>query len=322
MRFDHPHRMAGISSKHGRRTLYQMLISLARPISHTGQDDPRCSALELLSGHFGTIRKRSPRGLNFLPPCAFPPRLVPDNALKCTSHNSLVFGEVVNHGVWAGVERIRTVLLPFWMTGIDVLTYTYSSSARVVHVEDGWIGVEAGGVEVVRVLCGQLGEALKVPVVNGLFHGLHSLGYHLVCSMLEQSRAGNSLLHAGRRTDILLLGAGYEDDSSHVRPVGGRGDFIREAVAAICLLSFLPGNVSAHQAAACRARALSGDAGEIGGRGGQLIQVGNGPNEGSESSSRGGQARSSREVVLTDNLQLQLRQLRQRRVGVLDRFSQ
>lgn len=96
------------------------------------------------------------------------------------------------------------------------------------------------------------------------------------------------------------------------------GDEISHGVAAVLVLAHSPGDVAAKQTAAGRARALASNDGELRGRVGELVKVGNGLDEGGESSSGRGQTSGCGKVVLGDNLQGKGRQLGKRGVGSLE----
>lgn len=79
-----------------------------------------------------------------------------------------------------------------------------------------------------------------------------------------------------------------------------------------------PSDVAAEQRAAGGPGALARDKGQLRGALGQLVQVGDGPDEGGEPGGGRGQAGGGGEVVLADEPQGQCAQLGQRGVGVLE----
>ena len=65
----------------------------------------------------------------------------------------------------------------------------------VVHVEDRRIGVQTGGVELVRVLHRQLAKGLEVLGKIGLLELLQSRLHHMLCPELEQRTRQTARLH-------------------------------------------------------------------------------------------------------------------------------
>jgi hypothetical protein len=293
-----------------------VLLGLPRPVAH-GCDDHAADALlqrldrDLVA--FGDLHL----ALDVL---ALPAGLVAEDVFESAGDALLVLGEVVDDGVGAGVEGVAAHDLAGGV--VDSVAQPDGRAGGVVHVEDRGCGVEAGGVEVVRVFHGQDGEGLEVAVEDGLLHGLHALGHDVVGTLLEEGRGGDGGLHAAGGGDILLLGAGYEDAGAHIGPVAGRCDLVGQAVTAIVLLTLLPAGVATEQTPASGARALACDLAEVGGGCGELVEVRNGANESGETSSAGGQASGRGEVVLRHDLELEVGELGLGVVGGLDVLSQ
>jgi hypothetical protein len=297
-------------------SLAEVLLGLPRSIAN-GCDDHAADALlqglecDLIS--FGDLYL----ALDVL---ALPAGLVAENVLESASHALLVLGEVVDDSVGTGIERVSAHDLTSGI--VDGVTQPDGRAGGVVHVEDRGRGVEAGGVEVVRVLHGQDGESLEVAVEDGLLHGLHALGDDVVGALLEEGRGGDGGLHAAGGGDVLLLGAGYQNAGTHVGPVAGGCDLVGQAVTAILLLALLPAGVATEQTPAGRAGALACDLAEVCGRGGELVEVRNGTNESGEACSAGGQASGCREVVLRHDLELEVCKLGLGVIGGLNILSQ
>jgi hypothetical protein len=231
-------------------------------------------------------------------------------------HGGGVLLQVVDDGVGAGVKGVGGNGAAGG--GVDGLDGAHGGARHVVHVEDGRVRVGAGGVERVGVAHGDLGKGGKVALGDGLLHGRHVGGHDRGDALLEQARRGDRLLHAARGADALLGGADDEYQGAHLGPVGGGGHLDGLGVEAIGLLAGTPGHVAAKQAAAGRAAALAGDQRQLRGRGRQLVQVGNGADEGGEAGGGRGETGGRGEVVFRDQQQLQVGELGQRGILLLE----
>lgn len=298
------HRLAVLADK--------MLLRLDRALAHTRRDHPANTRLERRCDrgvHLG--RSRRARRRTSLPAV----NTSTQNAGERAQHNTGVLLQVVDDSVRACVKGVCGNG-PAGL-GVDGLDSAHSGTRNVVHVVDGRVGVGTGGVERVGVAHGDLGESSKVLGGNGLFHLGHVVRDHSADAFLEEARRGDGLLHARRGRDALLGRRHDQNNSAHLGP-GGRGcDLLSQRVGAVLLLAHAPGDVAAKDTAACRARALAGNQGQLGRRVGQLVQVGNGAHEGSEAGSRRGEAGGGGEVVLGDDAQGQAGELGERRVGGL-----
>ncbi|CAG8491015.1 3358_t:CDS:2, partial [Scutellospora calospora] len=285
---------------------------LASPISHA-----MLIKFSFMFSFPAAINSSSSKGA---PPSSSVPGLVAEDVLESAGNALLVLGEVVDDSVGAGIERVAADDLA--RSVVDGVTQPDGRAGGVVHVEDWRRGVEAGGVEVVRVLHGQHGESLEVAVEDGLLHCLHAFGHDVVGALLEEGGGGDGGLHAAGGGDVLLFGAGYQDAGAHVGPVAGGCDLVGQAVTAVVLLALLPAGVAAEQTPASGAGALAGDLAEVGWGCGELVEVRNGANESGEACSAGGQAGGCGEVVLGHDLELEVGELGLGVVAGLDILSQ
>ena len=184
------------------------------------------------------------------PSPVFPALLPLEHRLEQTRHRRLMVGEVVDNGVGAGVEGVCAyrLILPgrLCVVRINGFAHPYSSARGIVHVEDRRIRIQTGGVEVIGVFSSEGSKGGEVSLVDGFLHCFQAFGHNFFGAMLEEGGGGDGLLHAGGGGDVFLRGGGDEDDSAHVGPVRGRGDFVGDAVAAVWVSTFGPGNVAAH----------------------------------------------------------------------------
>ena len=288
-----------VSTEH----LAEVLLGLPGTITNRGDNHTADALLQSLDSNLVALRD-----LNVaLDRLVLPASLVTQESLESASNALLVLGKVVDDGVWASVEGVAADDLA--SSVVDGVTQPDRGAGGVVHVEDWRRGVEASGVEVVGVFHGKSSEGFEVAVVDSLFHGDHALGDDVVGALLEEGRCGDGGLHAAGGRDVFLLGAGDEDTGAHVGPVAGGGDLVCQAITSILLFTLLPASVAAEQTPASRARALASDLAEVGGSGGELVEVGDGADESSEACCAGGQAGGGREVVLGNDLELQVGKL-------------
>lgn len=299
--------------------LAKVLLSLPRPIANSSDDDTADAPLEHLHNLLVALRNLRV-SLNSLALLAIPADFIAKDRLESARDALLVFGEVVDDSVGAGVEGVAADDLAGGI--VDGLAHAHGGAGGVVHIKDGRVGVEAGGVEVVGVLHGERGEGLEVAVLDGLFHGFLAFGDDVGRALLEEGRGCDGRLHASRGGDVFLFGAGDEDAGAHFGPVAGRCYLVGQAVASVLLFSLLPAGVASEQTAACGAGALASDLAEVGRSGGELVEVCNGADESSEASSAGSETGGGGEVVLTDDLELEVGELGKGVVVGLDIFTE
>ena len=201
--------------------------------------------------------------LHRVPTLALPTLFTLQHCLEQPRHFRFVNVQVVDDSIRPSVESVgadETIVLR-----VDCFYDPDGGARGVVHVEDRRVRVEAGGVEVVAILHTQGSERFKVPLMDRLLHRLHPLRHHFRRPRLEQRRRGHRLLHPRRRTDVLLGGAGDEDDGAQVWPMARGRNFVGDAVFARGFGAAVPGDVPAHETAARGARALTRDAAELSG---------------------------------------------------------
>lgn len=294
------------------RRLAKVLVRLPRSVTHGCDDNTADALLQCLNCDLVSFRDLH-LALDIL---ALPTSLITEDDLESTSHALFVFGKVVDDSVGAGVKCVAAHDLACRV--VDGVTQPDGCAGSVVHVEDWWCCVEAGGVEVVRVLHRQNGESLEVAVEDGFLHGLHALGDDVVGSLLEEGRGGDSGLHTTSGRDVLLFGAGYQNTGAHIRPMAGRCNLVGQAVTAVILLTLLPSSVATEQTPASRAGALACDLAEVGRGCGKLVEVRNGTNESGEACSAGRKTGGRGEVVLGHDLELEVGELWLRVIGSLN----
>ncbi len=289
-----------------------MLLGLDGTLTDTRLYDPADSARD--QGRHGLLELHAAGGVRL--GLGLPPLGAGEQGVEGAHDGGRVLLEVVHDAVRAGIERVGGDRLAGG--GVDGLDGAHGGPRDVVHVVDGRVGVGTGGVERVGVLHGDLGELGKVPRRHGLLHELHVLGHDVGDALLEEIGRRHRLLHARRRADALLGGRGDEHQRPHLGPVRRRGHLHGLGVEAVGLRPHLPRHVPAEQAAAGGAAALARDQGELGGRVGQLVEIGDGAHEGGEAGGGRGQAGGSGEVVLGDDAQREGRELGQRGVLLLE----
>lgn len=76
------------------------------------------------------------------------------------------------------------------MVGIEAVHQGDHLLGGVAEVEDGREGVQAGGVELVAVLHGELTEGLKIPLLDMMDHLDHALWDHGFGPVLEDENRG------------------------------------------------------------------------------------------------------------------------------------
>jgi hypothetical protein len=222
-------------------SLAKVLLSLPRAIANRRDNNTADALLQSLNSILVALRDLHIA----LDSLVLPASLVAQESLESACHALLVLGEVVDNGVRAGVESVAADGLAGLI--VDGVAQPDGGARGVVHVENWRRGVEASGVEIVRVLHRENCESLEVAVVDGLLHGYHTLGHDVVGTFLEERGGRNSRLHAAGRRDIFLFGAGDKNAGAHVGPVAGGCDFVGQAVAAILFLALLPASVAAEQ---------------------------------------------------------------------------
>lgn len=269
-----------------------MIFHTYRSFPHTRQDNPTDP---LLQGLHHLPLQHTFLTLNTLPLDPFPPFLRPQHILKRARNHIFILLEIVNHAIGPRVERIPRHDPPRLL--VHTLHPLDRRATHIVEVEDGWIGVQARGVEAVALPHGDLGESLKIFLRDGLLHRLHRLGDDLRGARLEKGGCLHGGLHAGGAADALLLGGGDEDESAHLGPVGAGSDEAGEAVAAVEEETLVPCYVTSEERAACGAGALAGDEGELGGGVRELVEIGDGTDQGCKARGGGGEAGGCGEVV-------------------------
>lgn len=90
-----------------------------------------------------------------------------------------------------GIHCIQFSTNPCFPVVAVVAVDEVDDSARdVIEVEDGRVSVQAGSVELVTILHGQLSEGSKVPLPDGTDHLLHPTRDDTVCTILEDRHRG------------------------------------------------------------------------------------------------------------------------------------
>lgn len=152
-------------------------------------------------------------------------------------------------------------------------------------------------MEAVALPHGDFRETLEILLRDGFLHRCHRLGDDLRGARLEKGGCLDGGLHACGAADALFLGGDDEDESAHFGPVGARSDKAGEAVAAIEEETLVPCYIASEERAACRARALASDEGELGGGLRELVEVCDRTDQGCKARSGGGKAGGCGEVV-------------------------
>lgn len=71
------------------------------------------------------------------------------------------------------------------MVGVEAVHQVDDVPGDVIEVRDGWIGVQAGGVELVTVFHGQLAKALEVPFFDTADHLCHASWHYCLGPELQ-----------------------------------------------------------------------------------------------------------------------------------------
>ncbi|KAH6603799.1 hypothetical protein Trco_007245 [Trichoderma cornu-damae] len=288
----------------------QELIRLERTLSHAGHDDSADALLD--GGRDALVQLHGGVDGASVPPAVGGGQ----DGRKGAQHRRRILFQVVDDAVRAGVKGVGGDGPA--RLGVDGLDGADACPGHVVHVEDGGVGVGAGGVEGVGVAHGDLGELGKVAVLDGVLHQGHVGGHDRGYPLLEEARGGDGLLHARGGRDALLGGADDQDQGPHAGPVRRGGDELGPGVAAVGPVAHPPGDVAAEEAAAGGAGALAGDQGQLRGGVGELVEVGDGLDEGGKAGGGRGQAGGRGEVVLGDDAEGPGRQPGQGGVGGLE----
>ena len=170
--------------------LAKVLLRLPGPITNGSDDHTADALLQRLDSNLIALRDLH----IVLDRLVLPARLVAQESLESAGHALLVLSEVVDDSVRTGIKSVAADDLA--RSVVDSVAQPHRRAGSVVHVEDWRRGVEAGGVEVVRIFHGDGGEGLEVAVVDRLLHGDHALGHDVVGTFLEKRRGSNGGLHA------------------------------------------------------------------------------------------------------------------------------
>ncbi|KAI6759847.1 hypothetical protein HG531_013753 [Fusarium graminearum] len=196
------------------------LVGLDRTLSNSGRDNSAHTLLQ--SGSKSSIELNAGPGAGST---LLETTDTLESLVESANDDISVLLLVVDNTVGAGIESVSSNSSANLL--VDALNSPDGSAGDVVHVEDGRVGVGAGSVERVGLAHGDLGKLGEILVLDGLLHESHVGGDNVCYSLLEEARGSNGLLHARGRGNALLGGAGNEDQSSHLGPVGRR---VRELV--------------------------------------------------------------------------------------------
>ena len=119
------------------------------------------------------------------------------------------------------VKRVRCLAFAtFFERDAVVLCHDGDDRATdVVHVKDGWVGVERDGVELVRVFHRDGCKGVKVALLDGFGDGAHPVGDDGE-ALWEEGGCLDGALHAGCGGGAFLVVGDDADEGVHVGPVG------------------------------------------------------------------------------------------------------
>mmetsp|Transcript_14137 Transcript_14137/g.46327 ORF Transcript_14137/g.46327 Transcript_14137/m.46327 type:complete len:291 (+) Transcript_14137:525-1397(+) len=206
---------------------------------------------------FGGEAGREPRRLHSSDDVGFGGECVgdapPGRKVGCDGgeHHRHVLLQGEQHCVRPGVERVAAHDRPARV--VEGVHQPHHGTRGVVHVEDGWEGVEAGGVELVRVLHHQLGHRRKVPRPVSRLHPLHACWHDGGRAVREQRAGLDRSLHAGGGGDGLLGVGDDKDEHLQLGPVGLGRHLPRARVGAVGFAAHVPGDKASGQRPASRA---------------------------------------------------------------------
>lgn len=231
-------------------------------------------------------------------------------------------GHVGSRGV---DDRVRAGVVS--VGGLDAVAVvlcdnTDNGAGDIVHVKDGWVGIQAHGVELVRVTHGQLGKLGEVLVLDSINHLIHALGDHVLNALLQQGRGLDGQLHALGRGGALLLVGDDANQGLEIGPVGLGRDLDSLRVGAVGAFAHLPGDKAAKEGTAGRTGALAGNDRQVRGIEGQLEELGQSVDQASVARSRRGQASGGGEVVLGADVDVEVGELGGRGILGLDLGAQ
>mmetsp|Transcript_41440 Transcript_41440/g.133720 ORF Transcript_41440/g.133720 Transcript_41440/m.133720 type:complete len:330 (-) Transcript_41440:195-1184(-) len=211
-------------------------------------------------------------------------------------HRGQVPLESEEDSVGAGVEGVPADGLSG--SFVEGVHHSHDGSRGVIHVEDGRVRVEAGGVELVRVAHHQLRHLAEIArLVRGLHLG-QPARHDGSGAVREQRRGVDGRLHARSRRDCLLGVRDDEDQHLQLRPVRLVRHLPGARVDAVGALTHVPRHKAARERAASGAGPHARDARElVGERVGQAVQLGEGEGEGCVPRRRRREPRRGRKVV-------------------------
>ena len=212
----------------------------------------------------------------------------------------------IDHSIWARIIGVRS-LNSAW-EGVELGQHVNNEARDIIHVKDGRVSVEAGGVELVAVLHGQLRKLGEITLHNGVLHLLHPLRDHRICAVAQQRAGLHAGLHPRGAAHPLFVVADDQDQDLELRPVGLWHHLHRQAVRAVRLHTHVPLHKAAIKTAAGAARSLSGDGGELAEGYSEAVQLCEGKDEAGIPRGRRGQAGRGREVVDRADVHLQVSQ--------------
>lgn len=154
--------------------------------------------------------------------------------------------------------------------------------ANIVHVENGWFGIESDGVEGVAVLHGDTGKGVEVLVLDSFGDLCHTSGDDLLDTVLQEGASLDGALHAGSGRGTLLGVTHDTNKSVKVWPVRLRCDLDGERVRAGRVGALFPSDKAAVKGAAGRTRTLAGNGREGARWAGKLIESTEGGDKGSK----------------------------------------
>lgn len=170
-------------------------------------------------------------------------------------------------------------------------------TAHVVHVEDGRLGVERDGMELVRVRHRNLRELVEIARADRRGDGIHALRDDVRDAVLEERGSLDGALHAAGGGGALLVVGDDANEGVDFGPVRLGRDFDGEGVGTVGTGALFPGDEAAEKGAAGGSGALAGDEGEGGGGDGEFVELGEGKNKGGKSGCRRREAGGGGEVV-------------------------
>mmetsp|Transcript_8665 Transcript_8665/g.20039 ORF Transcript_8665/g.20039 Transcript_8665/m.20039 type:complete len:227 (+) Transcript_8665:481-1161(+) len=141
---------------------------------------------------------------------------------------------------------------------------TYNGSRYIIHVENGWIGIQTSRVQFIGILHGQFSKCRKILFQKGRAYFLHPFRYNLGRTILQPIAGTDRCHHSRCGGGSLLVGRDDQNEGPNLRPMRfGRNLFGHGIQSILPLSTTIPRHKATVHTPTGRSTSLTSHRGEL-----------------------------------------------------------